>query len=360
MDGKCQDCVVGKSTKAQMGRSSGARARDPLELVHINLAMHWSTKTEVTCLLVAIDNASSFTYVKPLQAKSDALQVLKEWIHYAKVQMGHKLKNLRSDNGGKWVSVAAISWQNEAGFCWQKTLPYTSKQNGRAEHTIRTIKEMMITMMHMHRLPQMFWPFAAKATTFTKNLLPNVENQIPYHVFYGKDPRRPFKMLWTFGCLTWVNIPRAKHKKLDEPANPAIFVGYEGEHKGWKFLAPNHNPPIFWSNLARFLQDRSWNNCTDTIQNQDTDALHYNTAADVEDLSYKDIDARNEELQQPLNDVYHPAPEPDMAFEGDILPPELADTTLKHPDDKTDEEPGLTSLTMPSNQASDSSAENKY
>ncbi|KAJ1596568.1 hypothetical protein NDA14_000453 [Ustilago hordei] len=158
------DCVVSKSTKAQMGHGSGTHAKDPLELIHIDLAMHWSMKTEVTCLLVTIDDASSFTYVKPLQTKSDALQVLKEWIQYAE------------------VSAVAISWQNDAGFQWQKTLPYTSKQNGKAEHTIRTIREMMITMMHMHHLPQMFWPFAAKATTFMKNLLPNVENWVPYHL----------------------------------------------------------------------------------------------------------------------------------------------------------------------------------
>ncbi|KAJ1601823.1 hypothetical protein NDA14_006864 [Ustilago hordei] len=101
MDGECQDCVVGKSTKAQMGCRSGTHAKDPLELIHIDLAMHWSMKTEVTCLLVAIDNTSSFTYMKPLQMKSDALQALKEWIQYAEVQMGHKLKTLCSDNGGE-------------------------------------------------------------------------------------------------------------------------------------------------------------------------------------------------------------------------------------------------------------------
>ena len=45
----------------------------PLELVHIDLAMHFTTKIEFTCLLVAVDDALSFTYVKLLQTKSDAL-----------------------------------------------------------------------------------------------------------------------------------------------------------------------------------------------------------------------------------------------------------------------------------------------
>ncbi|KAJ1571120.1 hypothetical protein NDA11_007231 [Ustilago hordei] len=180
-------------------------------------------------------------------------------------------------------------------------------------------------------------------------------------------------MLWTFGCLTWVNIPQAKCKKLDEPANLVIFVGYDEEHKGWKFLTPNHNPPVFWSNLAHFLQDKSWNNCTDTTQIQDMDALHYNTGTDIKDFSYSDIDTHDEDLQQPLDEIYCLAPEQDMAFKGEISPPELAndtlrhpdppgpaDTTHEHPDNKPDEELGLTSLPMPSNQVSDSSAEHAY
>ncbi|KAJ1042851.1 hypothetical protein NDA14_001856 [Ustilago hordei] len=139
-------------------------------------------------------------------------------------------------------------------------------------------------------------------------------------------------MLWTFGCLTWVNIPQAKCKKLDEPANLVIFVGYDEEHKGWKFLTPNHNPPVFWSNLAHFLQDKSWNNCTDTTQIQDMDALHYNTGTDIKDFSYSDIDTHDEDLQQPLDEIYCLAPEQDMAFKGEISPPELANDTLRHPD----------------------------
>ncbi|SPC68106.1 uncharacterized protein UHOD_12326 [Ustilago sp. UG-2017b] len=193
-----------------------------------------------------------------------------------------------------------------------------------------------------------------------KNIIPNVNNQIPYHIFYGKDPQKPFALLRTFRCLAWVNIPKAKHKKLDEPAIPAIFVGYDEEHKGWKFLAPSHNLPIFWSNSAHFLQDKSWNNCTDMILIQDTDALHYNNLANIEDLGYDDVDEHDEELQQPLDNIYHPPSEPDTAFEGDFSPPEPADTTFKYPDNEMDNGSGLTSPTVPPDQVSDGSVENKY
>ncbi|SAM85300.1 uncharacterized protein UBRO_20893 [Ustilago bromivora] len=281
---ECQDCVVKKSTKARMSKSNSTCARHLLELVHVNLTTHLSTKTEFTCLLVAVDDTSSFTYVRLPQAKSDVLHILKEWIHYAKIQTGHKLKTLHLDNGGKWTSTAATSWQNEAGFQWQKTSAYTSEQNSKAEHTIRTIQEMMITMMCTHHLPPTFWPFAAEAAIFTKNVMLNVNNWVPYHVFYDRDPRKPFSLLRTFGCLAWVNVLKAKCKKLDEPAIPAIFIGYDDEHKGWKSLAPSHNLLIFLSNSAHFLQDKSWNDHTDTIPIQDTDTLHYKGMDDIEDL----------------------------------------------------------------------------
>lgn len=45
---KCQDCVVGKSTKARMSKSNGTCARHLLEFVHVDLTTHLSTKTEFT------------------------------------------------------------------------------------------------------------------------------------------------------------------------------------------------------------------------------------------------------------------------------------------------------------------------
>ncbi|KAJ1601963.1 hypothetical protein NDA14_000197 [Ustilago hordei] len=292
---ECQDCIVGKSTKTRMSKSSGACAKHPLELVHIDLTTHLSTKTEFTCLLVTVDDASSFTYVKPLQAKSDALQVLKEWIHYTEIQMGHKLKTLCSDNGGEWISAVAAGWQNEAGFQWQKTSAYT------------------------------------KATVFTKNIMPNINNWVPYHVFYNRDLRKPFSLLQTFGCLAWVNVLKAKCKKLDELAIPAIFISYDEEHKGWKFLAPSHNPLVFWSNSACFLQGMSWNNCMDMTPIQDMDTLHYKDTDNIEDLGYDEVDEHNEESQQPINDIYQPPPEPDMIFEDKTPIPDPTETIFEYP-----------------------------
>ncbi|KAJ1019283.1 hypothetical protein NDA13_006201 [Ustilago tritici] len=175
----------------------------------------------------------------------------------------------------------------------------------------------------------------------------NVNNWIPYHVFYEKDPRKPFTLLRTFGCLAWVNIPKAKCKKLDEPAIPSIFVGYDKEHKGWRFLAPNHNPPIFWSNSVHFLQDKSWNDHMDMIPIQDTDTLYYKGTDNIENLGYNNIGKHDEEWQQPIDNIYQPPTEPSMAFEVDILTPKPTDAVFKYPADKIDDASESSSPTAP-------------
>ncbi|SPC61211.1 uncharacterized protein UHOD_20028 [Ustilago sp. UG-2017b] len=173
------------------------------------------------------------------------------------------------------------------------------------------------------------------------------------------------KRLWlipanrmTFGCLAWVNILKAKCKKRDELAIPAIFVRYNEEHKGWKFLAPSHNQPIFWSNSAQFLQDKSWNNHTDAIPIQDTDALYYKDTTDIKNFGYDNIDEHDKELQQPINNIYWLPSEADTAFEGDIIFPEPTDAVFEYPANEIDNASEFDPPTAPSAQASDGSADN--
>ncbi|SOV07141.1 uncharacterized protein UDID_18735 [Ustilago sp. UG-2017a] len=125
-----------------------------------------------------------------------------------------------------------------------------------------------------------------------------------------------------------------------------------------KFLAPSHNQPIFWSNSAQFLQDKSWNNCTDAIPIQDTDTLYYKDTTNIKIFGYDNIDEHDKELQQPINNIYWPPSEPDTAFEGDIIFPEPTDAVFEYPANEIDDASKFDPLTAPSAQASDGSADN--
>ncbi|CCF48171.1 hypothetical protein NDA11_001698 [Ustilago hordei] len=134
-------------------------------------------------------------------------------------------------------------------------------------------------------------------------------------------------------------------------------MGYDKEHKGWKLLSPNHNPSIFWSNSVRFLEDQCWEDRTDAMPIKETDAIFYNDAADIEDLSYSKEDEFNKELSQPLDNIYHPPSKEDLVLEGDPFSPEPSPKDSEHyklstVPDISSPEPSEISIT-PTGQASD-------
>jgi hypothetical protein len=234
-----------------MASSKTERAQAPLDLQgHLNY--HHT--------LVVVDDASSYVYVKPLLSKAEAFPTLKAWTKTVEIAMNRTLKCIRSDNGTEWSSSAAEEWKREAGFKWQKTTPYVSIQNGRAERTIRSLQEKMRAMLVQRSVPKGLWPYAIMAAGHVLNLTPSVNaNRIPYEDFHHTTAHGLVKQLRVFGCLVWVHLPKKDHAgKHGARAIPGIMVGYHDEHKGWKFFTPDHTPSIRWSNSATFHEHKGW------------------------------------------------------------------------------------------------------
>ncbi|SOV01775.1 uncharacterized protein UDID_18210 [Ustilago sp. UG-2017a] len=248
----CNCCSQAKQTCARMMSSKTERAQVPLELVHIDLMMDLKGHPNYHHALVVVDDLSSYVYVKPLLSKVEALPALKAWIKAAETATDHMLKCIRSDNGTEWSSFEAEEWKREAGFRWQKTTPYVSAQNGRAERTIRSLQERMRAMLVQRSVPKVLWPYAIMAAGHTLNLTPSANvSRIPYKDFHRKSAHGLVKQLRVFGCLAWVHLPKKDHAgKHGARAIPGIMIGYDDEHKGWKFFTPGHTPSIRWSNSA--------------------------------------------------------------------------------------------------------------
>ncbi|SYW82010.1 uncharacterized protein UHO2_00495 [Ustilago hordei] len=212
--------------------------------------------------LVVVDDASSYVYVKLLLSKAEVFPALKAWTKTVEIAMDCTLKCIRSDNGMEWSSLAAEEWKQEAGLKWQKTTLYVSIQNGRAEHTIRSLQEKMHTMLVQRSVPKGLWPYAIMAAGHVLNLTPSANaNRIPYEDFHHMTAHGLAKQLHVFGCLTWVHLPKKDHTgKHGVRAIPGIMIGYDDEHKGWKFFTPDHTPSIRWSNSATFHEHKGWHN----------------------------------------------------------------------------------------------------
>ncbi|SOV09504.1 uncharacterized protein UDID_19001 [Ustilago sp. UG-2017a] len=256
----CSTCSQGKQTWARMSTSETRRAEAPLELVHIDLMTDFKGHANYHYALVAVDDFSSLIYVEPLCTKSAALTALRRWITRMERATDRKLKTLRSDNGGEWCSLEAEDWQTQEGFKWQKSVPGISIQNGWAERAIRSVQEKMRSMLIGRACPRELWPYAITAAAHVMNLTPSATKTIPHEAFYGTTAHKLAQQLRVFGCLAWVHVQRKDQQgKYGARVKPAIMIGYDDEHKAWKFCNPDQPASIQWSNSATFHEDKGWN-----------------------------------------------------------------------------------------------------
>ncbi|SOV01195.1 uncharacterized protein UDID_17597 [Ustilago sp. UG-2017a] len=255
----CNACSQGKQTRARMSQSESERMEAPLELVHVDLMTDFKGHANYHYALVAVDDFSSLVYVEPLCTKSAALTALRRWIARMERATDRKLKTLRSDNGGEWCSIAAEDWQTQEGFKWQKSVPGISVQNGRAERAIRSVQEKMRSMLIGRACPRELWPYAITAAAHVMNLTPSATKTIPHEAFYGTTAHKLAQQLRVFGCLAWVHVQQKDQQgKYGARAKPAIMIGYDDEHKAWKFCNPDQPASIQWSNSATFHEDKGW------------------------------------------------------------------------------------------------------
>ncbi|SOV01626.1 uncharacterized protein UDID_18144 [Ustilago sp. UG-2017a] len=284
----CEQCIQSKSTVTRMGQGSGKRAAGPLDLIHIDLIIDSSHVTEYTCTLVLIDDYSKYVHAQPLLQKSHAFTQLKRIVLFLETQTDRKLKAIRSD---QWKSNEALEWLLAKGIEWQTTVGYNSRQNGRVEQMNRSLGEKMQTLLMQRSLPKRFWPHTIRAAAFKINLTPSVDREFPYQLMFRRSPEQFIHLMCVFGCLAWVNIPKAKRnkKKLDQRAVAAIFLGHSLERKGWLFYSPDYTPNIFWSNSARFMETQCW-------------ADRSEWQPDLNDLGYTEENLFDEREQEPLEE----------------------------------------------------------
>ncbi|SOV01832.1 uncharacterized protein UDID_18805 [Ustilago sp. UG-2017a] len=65
--------------------------------------------------------------------------------------------------------------------------------------------------------------------------------------------RPSLDLLWWSSSMT-----QALQGKYGARAKPAIMIGYDDEHKAWKFCNPDQPASIQWSNSATFHEDKGW------------------------------------------------------------------------------------------------------
>ncbi|GJU14938.1 retrotransposon protein, putative, ty1-copia subclass [Tanacetum coccineum] len=103
-------------------------------------------------------------------------------------QLGKKIKVVRRDRGGEYVSpFAELCAQH--GIRHEFTAPYSPQQNGIAERKNRTLKEMVTAMVISSGMSQDMWGDAILTATYLLNKIPRKEKEeTPYELWMGRKP----------------------------------------------------------------------------------------------------------------------------------------------------------------------------
>ena len=91
-----------------------------------------------------------------MKNKSGTFEVFKGFKNEVENQLGKKIKMLRSDRGGKYLSHEFYNYLRDCGIVSQLSPPRTPQFNGVAERRNRTLLDMVQSMMSRATLPISF------------------------------------------------------------------------------------------------------------------------------------------------------------------------------------------------------------
>ncbi|MCO5562552.1 hypothetical protein L7F22_016180 [Adiantum nelumboides] len=171
-----------------------------------------------------IDDYFRKVWVYFFKHKDEALNVFKTIVTHVENQSGKKLKCLRTDNGGEYVSKAFQDFCESKGIKQELIAPYNPSQNGVVERMNRTIQEKVSSMLSIAQLPNGFWVEAVATSVHLINRSPSLvleKDSMVEMLWSGKGQH-----LKVFGCEMYDHAPKEYRNKLEPKNKKCIFLGY--------------------------------------------------------------------------------------------------------------------------------------
>lgn len=274
----CIGCIVGKGHRTPIPKASPSRASQILELVHSDVLgpIEVPSVGGSRYVITFIDDHSNWTTVYTMHRKSESLDRFKKFkvdaerhtnkvlqkLHVHEFRNGTddnvddvKLKILRSDNGGEYLSNEFKTFLNEHGIKHELTVAYTPQQNGVAERMNRTLLDLVRSMLHHKGIEKRFWAEAIATAVYVRNRVTSralPSNTTPHHLWHGKAPN--LSHVRVFGAQCWYVVPNKKVKKLDARCKEAVMMGYSWQSKGYKLWDLESNKFVV-SRDVKFMEE---------------------------------------------------------------------------------------------------------
>ena len=230
----------------------GMRAADLLGLIHTDVCgpMSITAREGYRYFITFTDDLSRYGYVYLMKHKSESFEKFKEYQNRVQNLLGRKIKTLRSDRGGEYLSHEFDQHLKDCGIALQLTPPGTPQLNGVSERRNRTLLDMVRSMMSHTVLPDSLWGYALLSAALILNRSPSkAVDKTPYEIWKGTVPNLSFIRVW--GCEAYV---KWRHEdKLGPRSVKTYFIGYPKGTLGHYFYSPTEQR-VFVAASATFLE----------------------------------------------------------------------------------------------------------
>ena len=130
------------------------RADDLLGIIHTDVCgpMSVSTHNGYRYFVTFTEDLSRYGYIYLMKHKSETFDKFKEFQREVENQLNKKIKHIRSDRGGEYLSYEFEMHLKECGIVPQRTPAGTPQNNGVSERRHRTLIDSARTMMSLSDL----------------------------------------------------------------------------------------------------------------------------------------------------------------------------------------------------------------
>jgi transposase InsO family protein len=184
--------------------------------------------------MMIIDDYTRLIWVAFLKEKGEAFEKFKIFKDLTETQTGKRLKAVRSDRRGEFMSRDFKEFCDEHGIKREYTIPRTPQPNGVVERKNRTVQEMARSMMNEKNIGQTCWVEAIHTAVHVFNkahLRPQSEKK-PYELWFGRPAS--IKHFRVFGSKCYIKNNDENLGKYDDRADEGIFLGYATYSKGYR------------------------------------------------------------------------------------------------------------------------------
>ena len=237
----CAACASMKLVKAPGSSSIDSQntktfvARSPIEKLHIDTCGPFpSSIHREKFLVVIVDAWTSYIWTIPVNSKSNIPQKLMELFKNIQQRFRASLRVVFTDNGTEFVNAVLTKFTKQHGINHEHSSVSMPSENGKAERSVRTIKDMTKVLLFTASFPAFLWAFAAVYASHILNVIPRPKETLsPFTKLHKAPPDMArFKV---FGSPGYFKLtPRIPFKG----SIVGRFIGFSSDSKEYLMWLP--------------------------------------------------------------------------------------------------------------------------